>query len=323
MMDYALWEVIENGATWTKTQVVDGVTTVMPITTAKEKAQRRLEVKARSTLMIGILNEHQLMFNSIKDAKKLLEAVKKRRFLKKTRRKLTVNGNETLGFDMSKVEYYNCYKRGHFAKECRPLRNQDFKHKDSTRRSLHVKTPASTALVSCDDIAIKELRRKLKVAQKKDGIQLKVEKFKNVSKTLNKLIDCRIVNNCKKGLGYESYNAVSPPYTGNFFPSKPDLSFTGLDEFANKPIAENTKSSEEETKAVMKNFDAPIIKERVSDDEEDNVAQPKIVKKIVKPSISKKECVKHRQQEKTVRKTVKKVKHNKENTHKPRGNQRN
>ncbi|GKC81533.1 hypothetical protein Tco_1137250 [Tanacetum coccineum] len=35
-------------------------------------------VKARSTLMMGIPNEHQLKFNSIKDAKKLLEAVEKR-----------------------------------------------------------------------------------------------------------------------------------------------------------------------------------------------------------------------------------------------------
>ncbi|GKB42805.1 hypothetical protein Tco_0887747, partial [Tanacetum coccineum] len=52
--------------------------TDLPITTAKEKAQRRLEVKDRSTLMMGILNEHQLKINSIKDAKKLLEAVKKR-----------------------------------------------------------------------------------------------------------------------------------------------------------------------------------------------------------------------------------------------------
>ncbi|GKD51962.1 hypothetical protein Tco_1280938, partial [Tanacetum coccineum] len=51
---------------------MEGVTTVMPITTAEEKAQRRLEVKARSTLMMGIRNEHQLKFNSIKDAKKLL-----------------------------------------------------------------------------------------------------------------------------------------------------------------------------------------------------------------------------------------------------------
>ncbi|GKD75756.1 hypothetical protein Tco_1334038, partial [Tanacetum coccineum] len=78
MIDYALWEVIENGATLPKTTTVTGVVTVMPITTAEEKAQRRLEVKAKSTLMMGIPNEHQLKFNSIKDAKKLLKAVEKR-----------------------------------------------------------------------------------------------------------------------------------------------------------------------------------------------------------------------------------------------------
>ncbi|GJY22459.1 hypothetical protein Tco_0396117 [Tanacetum coccineum] len=78
MIDYALWEVIENGGTLPKTTTVEGAVIVMPITTAKEKAQRRLEVKARSTLMMGIPNEYQLKFNSIKDAKKLLEAVEKR-----------------------------------------------------------------------------------------------------------------------------------------------------------------------------------------------------------------------------------------------------
>ncbi|GJS57664.1 hypothetical protein Tco_0652448 [Tanacetum coccineum] len=78
MIDYALWEVIENGATLPKIAVVEGVKKVMPITSAKDKAQRRLEVKARSTLMMGIPNEHQLKFNSIKDAKLLLEAVEKR-----------------------------------------------------------------------------------------------------------------------------------------------------------------------------------------------------------------------------------------------------
>nr|GEU66883.1 retrovirus-related Pol polyprotein from transposon TNT 1-94 [Tanacetum cinerariifolium] len=59
-------------------KVVEGVMTEMPITSAKEKAQRRLKVKARSTLMRGISNEHQLKFNSIKDVKKLLEVIEKR-----------------------------------------------------------------------------------------------------------------------------------------------------------------------------------------------------------------------------------------------------
>nr|GFB49308.1 hypothetical protein [Tanacetum cinerariifolium] len=148
------------------------------------------------------------------------------------------------------------------------------------------------------DIAIGELRKKLEKAQKdKDGIQLTVEKLKNASESLNKLIDCQIVDNCKKELC--------------------------LDEFANKPVAENTKSSKEETKAVRKNVDASIIEDWVSDNKEENVSQPKIAKKTVRPSIVKKEFVKPRQQEKTARKTVKKVKHNRKNTHRPRGNQRN
>nr|GEW77018.1 hypothetical protein [Tanacetum cinerariifolium] len=45
MIDYTLWEVIENGATMPKTKVVEGVTTEVPITTAEEKDQRRLELE--------------------------------------------------------------------------------------------------------------------------------------------------------------------------------------------------------------------------------------------------------------------------------------
>ncbi|GKA11766.1 ribonuclease H-like domain-containing protein [Tanacetum coccineum] len=75
-----------------------------------------------------------------------------RRFLKNTRRKLTVNGNETIGFDKSKVECYNCHKKGHFAKKCRAPRNQDNKNMESSRRSVPMKTSTSIALVSCDGL---------------------------------------------------------------------------------------------------------------------------------------------------------------------------
>ncbi|GJZ44566.1 hypothetical protein Tco_0591821 [Tanacetum coccineum] len=149
-----------------------------------------------------------------------------RSFLKNTERKLTINGNETIDFDKSKVEYYNCHKRRHFAKECRAPRNQDNKNKESSRRSVHVETSTSTALVSCDgqgEITIRELRKKLENIQKKDSIQFNVDKFENASKSLNKLIECQVVDNCKKGLGYEKYNAVPPPYTGNFMPPTPNI----------------------------------------------------------------------------------------------------
>ncbi|GKC62182.1 ribonuclease H-like domain-containing protein, partial [Tanacetum coccineum] len=264
-----------------------------------------------------------------------------RRFLKNTRIKLTVNGNETISFDKSNMECYNCHKRGHFARECRAPRNQDNKIKESSRRSVPIEISTFTALVSCaglggydlsdqaeegpnyvlmaflssnsnsevsndsiclkfveeklkvykanesiylqdikglkfenhlGEITIRELRKKLEIAQKeKDGIQLNVDKFKHASKSLNKLIECQIVDNCKK------------------------------DEFVNEPVVENNKamSSKEEPKVVRKNDDAPIIEEWVSDDEEEDVSQPKIKKKTVRPSIVKKEFVKSKQQEKT------------------------
>nr|GEV56759.1 uncharacterized mitochondrial protein AtMg00810-like [Tanacetum cinerariifolium] len=351
---------------------MEGVAAVMPITSAQDNVQRRLEVKVRSTLMMGIPNEHQLKFNSIKDANQLLEAVEKkfgrnvatkktqrnllkqqyenfsasssemlnqtfnriqklrnkpyldsmsmddlyknlkvfkpevkglsssnlstqnmafvsssnnnststngavntahgvstasiqvnavnftninnlsdvvicaflasqphspqlvnddlekihpydleemdskwqmamltmraRRFPKKTGRKLTVNGNVTIGFNKTNVECYNCHKREHFAREYKALRTQDTKQKESTIRNVPVETTTSKALVSCDDL------------------------------------DYQIVDNCKKGLGYENYNAVLPLYTGNFMPPKPDLSFIRVDEFVNEPVDENSK----------------------------------------------------------------------------------
>ncbi|GKG21326.1 ribonuclease H-like domain-containing protein [Tanacetum coccineum] len=78
--------------------------------------------------------------------------MREKKFLKNTGKKLTVNGNETIGFDKSKVKCYNCHKRGHFTRECRALRNQDNKNKESSRRSVPVETSTSIALVSCDGL---------------------------------------------------------------------------------------------------------------------------------------------------------------------------
>nr|GEU38660.1 hypothetical protein [Tanacetum cinerariifolium] len=349
-LDYALWEIIENGATLPKTQVVEDVMTDMGITSAEEKAQRRLEVKARSTLMMGIPNEHQLMFNSIKDAKKLLEAIEKRfglnaatkklqklvsqlelfkekfsqedvnqkllrclspewnthvlvwrnkadldtismndlynnlkvyepevkgmsssssstqnmafqmamltmrarRFLKKIGRKLTVNGNETISFEKSDVECCNCHKRGHFTRECRSLRNQVNKHKESSRRSVPVETSTPTAFVSCNGLG---------------------------------------------GYDWSDQAEEGPNYA---------------------LIAFSSLSSD--SKVVRKNNDALVIEEWVSDNEEEDVSQSKTEKKIVRPSIAKIEFVKSKQHGKTARKIVKQVKQHRQNTHNPRGN---
>ncbi|GKC80248.1 hypothetical protein Tco_1131022, partial [Tanacetum coccineum] len=65
----------ENGNAPIVTKTVDGKETVIPPTSVEEKAQRRAELKARSTLLMALPNEHQLKFNSYKDAKTLMHAI--------------------------------------------------------------------------------------------------------------------------------------------------------------------------------------------------------------------------------------------------------
>ncbi|GJX52714.1 ribonuclease H-like domain-containing protein [Tanacetum coccineum] len=74
-----------------------------------------------------------------------------RRFLKNTGRKLDMANKERIRFDKSKVECFNCHKRGHFARECRAPRNQDSRNREPTRRTVPVEETTSNALVSqCD-----------------------------------------------------------------------------------------------------------------------------------------------------------------------------
>ncbi|GJX74105.1 hypothetical protein Tco_0312700 [Tanacetum coccineum] len=77
-IDYTLWEIIENGNAPIVTKTVDGKETVIPPTSVEEKAQRRAGLKTRSTLLMALPNEHQLKFNSYKDAKILMQAIENR-----------------------------------------------------------------------------------------------------------------------------------------------------------------------------------------------------------------------------------------------------
>ncbi|GJY87304.1 hypothetical protein Tco_0501932 [Tanacetum coccineum] len=65
----------KNGNVPIVTKTVDGKETVIPPTSVEDNAQRREELKARSTLLMALPNEHQLKFNSYKDAKKLMHAI--------------------------------------------------------------------------------------------------------------------------------------------------------------------------------------------------------------------------------------------------------
>nr|GEV87686.1 hypothetical protein [Tanacetum cinerariifolium] len=184
--------------------------------------------------------------------------VRARRFLQRTRRNLGANGPTSIGFDMSKVECYNCHRKGHFARECRsPNDTRRNGAAEPQRRSVSVKTTTSNALVSqCNgvgsydwsfqaekeptnyalmafsssssssdnqlrDNTLVNLKQNLeKAEQERDDLKLKLEKFRTSSKNLTELLASQ--TNAKTG---NRYHAVPLPYTGTFMPPKPDLVF--------------------------------------------------------------------------------------------------
>ncbi|GJT86821.1 putative ribonuclease H-like domain-containing protein [Tanacetum coccineum] len=77
MTDYSRWEVIGNGNKVLK-RIVGEVEQIYEPTFAEEKQDKRNEMKARGTLLMAPPNKDQLKFHSYKDAKLLIEAIKKR-----------------------------------------------------------------------------------------------------------------------------------------------------------------------------------------------------------------------------------------------------
>nr|GEW25718.1 ribonuclease H-like domain-containing protein [Tanacetum cinerariifolium] len=72
--DYALWEVIIIGDSLVPKPPAVG--TVVPLKTKAQKLAKKNKLKAKSTLLLAITDEHLLKFHSIKDAKSLWEAIK-------------------------------------------------------------------------------------------------------------------------------------------------------------------------------------------------------------------------------------------------------
>nr|GEU80222.1 ribonuclease H-like domain-containing protein [Tanacetum cinerariifolium] len=83
-----------------------------------------------------------------------LLSMRAKRFFQKTRKKITINGFDTMGFDKTKVKCYNCYKMRHFVREYRGPRNQDSRNRyqDSSRRTVNVEEIPSEAMVAIDGV---------------------------------------------------------------------------------------------------------------------------------------------------------------------------
>ncbi|GKE41739.1 hypothetical protein Tco_1469023, partial [Tanacetum coccineum] len=72
---------------------------------------------------------------------------------------------------------------------------------------------------SFKDLDINALKQHIeKLKKEKRSNQIKIDNFKNASKSLDILIGSQITDKSRKGVRFESYNAVAPPPTGLFAP---------------------------------------------------------------------------------------------------------
>jgi hypothetical protein len=151
-----------------------------------------------------------------------------------------------------------------------------------------------------------------KIREQKYNIHLSVDTLEYTSKGLQKIIEARLVNKARLGLGYKY---VVPPNRGTFVPPGIDLSHTGLDEFKEKEFpAYGPKTTE-----------SPIVNQTedsfqsVSDNSLVNEFVPE-VKSEVKVEMSSVPKVVKQENEKPIRNTVKYAEMYRST---PRGNQRN
>ncbi|GJU77547.1 retrovirus-related pol polyprotein from transposon TNT 1-94 [Tanacetum coccineum] len=121
-----------------------------------------------------------------------------------------------------------------------------------------------------------DLKNQLEEAlKKKDDLKLKLEKFEESSKNLTKLINSQISTKDKAGLGYDSQINENEVVHRKLHPSRPDLSFAGLDDSVYKTkvsetetsISKTSKDIVEKPKTVRPS--APIIEDWDTDSDND------------------------------------------------------
>ncbi|GJY51406.1 putative ribonuclease H-like domain-containing protein [Tanacetum coccineum] len=298
IQDYALWEVIKNGNSWVSvsqtTQENDTSVTKMSVPiTAKEKTNKKNDVKARSLLLMALPNEHQLTFSQYTDAKTMFAAIKTRfegnEAIKKIQKTLLKQQYEN--FSASSVEsldsIFNRLQKI-VSRAC------NFGYYQRTGKKIFINANDTVGYdkskVECFNFhKMGHFTKECRAPRNKKG------QFKNQDNTKKQGNNEETSSKEMLAIDGVGYSAVPPPHPLIYNRSKKlDLSYSGLDEFKEPEFkgygSENSKQ------------ESHIVCDKKSDDSRENSNDSLVDKKV--------EFVKPKNHKKPVKKSVR-ASHNK------------
>nr|GEW75069.1 hypothetical protein [Tanacetum cinerariifolium] len=212
-----------------------------------------------------------------------------KKFHKRTSIKLQFDTKDTVGFDKTKMECFNCHKIGHFARDCRAKGNQDIRRGNGGHNGKKLKTMSGHVEEDTQNFVM------MAYSSSNSGSDNENEVLQSVF--MNK--ECDLENTPVNNRYAKGMHTVPPPMTGNYMPSGPDVEIdyskftygpkqTSADESNSKPVeyASSDSDSSVETTTSMSTpvdnapkiickpkvwTDAPIIEEYESDNDDDSV----------------------------------------------------
>nr|GEV38815.1 hypothetical protein [Tanacetum cinerariifolium] len=256
------------------------------------------------------LNNEDLKQIDIDDLEKMdlrwqmaMLTMRARRFLQKTGKNLGASGTASMGFDMSKVECYNCHRKGHFARECRSPKDQRRLEDEPVKFSLMAFSSNSSSSSSDNELlffseACSKAYSQLQSQYDKLTDDFCKSQFDVISYQIGlESVEARLLAmfDCENYYSFESdceiwppsnvydrfipiggYHVVPPPYTQTFMPPKPDLVFHTTPSAEIEHPTFNVQVSPTKPKQALSPSprpSAPIVEDWISNSEGDSQTQ--------------------------------------------------
>nr|GEV25760.1 hypothetical protein [Tanacetum cinerariifolium] len=221
------------------------------------------------------------------------------RFLQKTGRNLDANGPTSMGFDMTKVECYNCHRKGHFARDCRSPKDSRRTEEEPANFAFMAFSSTLSSSSSDNESGLESVEARLLVYKQNESVFEENIKMLNIEvqlrdtalATLRQKLDTTEKERDDLNMNWPSsniydrfvpsggYHAVPPPFTGTLMPPKPDLVFHTPRSDETENLALNVQVSPTKTEhALSPRPSASIIKDWISDSKEET--QPQVSKYI-------------------------------------------